>query len=233
MSKPLISLTVSAVAFSGGFLGVIATYFWLQTTAIPIPVASSVPDNDLGKQACQDTRQVKLKISYGNAADVSYLTANDVKTLFTCRLYQGLGQKAGAIVKTEVSFAGDRIRSLAVVNLSHISEAIDEPRSEGATLLSQIAFKVRKTPFFKDKTVFLAIEGKPTVINREFVFYGTPTIQIGNQKLTLKDASNYFRIPELYAQEWLEKEYRLLPMEPSKISLNRNLLELRGSRTAW
>jgi hypothetical protein len=229
MSKQLISFTATAV----GLLGVITAYFWLQTTAIPIQVPASVPDNDLGKQACEDVRQVMLKMSYGNTADASYLTPNDVKTLFTCRLYQGLGQKPGTIVKTEVSFVGDRIRSQAIVNLSRVSETIGNPRLNGATLLSQIAFKVRKTPFFKDRTVFLAIEGKPTIINREFVFYGTPTIQLGNQELSFKDASKYFRIPEVYAQEWLEKEYQLLPMEPRKISLNQNILELKGSRTAW
>jgi hypothetical protein len=216
-------------------LGAIAIFFERQTTAIPQTIAFQTPDPDLGAKACQDVRQVMLKVSLGGASDASVLTDRDVNVLFACRLYQGLGETKGSLVYTNVSFTGDRIRSEAIVDLDRVPESMANYRlgSWGATGLSQIALKVRKIPLLNQKTIFLAIEGKPIVNKRKFVFYSNPKLQIGNWQLTPKNASAYFRIPEVFMEEWLEKEYSFLPMEPKSIFIKDNALELRGEKTAW
>jgi hypothetical protein len=233
---------------SGVAIVAISAYLWHQTTTIPNPDPSQQPnlDNDWGKQACDNFDSVLLKISRSKQKETAFLNARDVNTLFACRLYVGLGEQPGSVMQTKASlsrkpWAGVKeasvIRAEATVDLGKVPAAIKAYRlgSYVPTALSTIIFKLRKIPVLGSQTLFFAVEGSPTIRDRNFIFYDQPQIQIGQWQFTFKQVTRLLNIYPPFIQESLDKEYGSLPVEPHSIVVEKNTLELQlnGSKTAW
>jgi hypothetical protein len=233
---------------SGIAIATIAAYLWHRTTTIPNQDRSQQNSSamDLGKQSCDNFDRVRLKISKSGQRETALLNATDVNTLFTCRLYMGLGERPGSVVQTNVELSrkpwvgdGDAsiIRAEATVDLAKVSPKIEQYQlgSYGPTALSTIIFKLRKIPVFGSQKLFFSVEGSTTIRERNFIFYDQPQIQIGQWQFTFKQVTSFLKIYPPFIQESLDKEYRLLPMEPHSILVKKNSseLQLNGSKTAW
>lgn len=226
----------------------IAGYLWHQTTTIPTldPSLGLRSETNWGKQSCDNFNRVRLKISMSKQRETALLNAEDINTLFACRLYVGLGEQPDSIVQTKVRFSRkawsgskdmNMIRAEATVDLAKVPTAIKDYRLEsyGPTALSTIIFKLCKIPVLGSQKLFFAVEGNPTIRERNFIFYDQPQVQIGQWQFTFNQVIRFLKIYPPFIQESLEKEYGSLPMEPHSIFVVRKTLELQlnGSKTAW
>jgi hypothetical protein len=238
-------------ALSGVVIVAIAitlSYLWHRTTTLPNPVRSQQTrlGVDLGKQSCDNFDRVRLKISKSKQRETAFLNTEDVNTLFACRLYHGLGEQPGSVLRTRVELsrklrleagAQSTVRAEATIDLAKVPTKIEAYRvgSYGPTALSTIILKLRKIPVLGSQRLFFAVEGSPIIRERNFIFYNQPQIQIGQWQFAFKQASRLLRIYPPFIQESLSKEYGSLPMEPHSIFVEKNSLELQlnGSKTAW
>jgi hypothetical protein len=227
-------------------------YLWHRTTTLPNPGRSQQTSlgADLGKRACDNFDRVRLKISMSKQRETAFLNAEDVNTLFACRLYQGLGEQPGSVLQTNVKLSRklgldakvqSMIRAEATIDLAKVPTKIEEYRVRSysypprLTALSTIILKLRKIPILRSRRLFFAVEGSPTIRERNFIFYDQPRIQIGQWQLAFRQVSDLLRIYPPFIQESLSKEYESLPMDPHSIFVEKNSLELQlnGSKTAW
>jgi hypothetical protein len=230
----------------------IAGYLWHQITTIPNPGRSQQNSlgTDLGKRSCDNFDRVRLKISMSKQRETAFLNAEDINTLFACGLYHGLGEQPGSVLQTNVELSRklgldakvqSMVRAEATVDLAKVPTKIEEYRVGSyyylprLTALSTIILKLRKIPVLGSQKLFFAVEGSPTIRERNFIFYDQPRIQIGQWQFAFKQASSLLRIYPPFIQESLSKEYGSLPMEPHSIFVEKNSLELQlnGSKTAW
>jgi hypothetical protein len=237
----LSGVAIAAIAITIGYL-------WHRTTTLPNPNRSQQTrlGVDLGKQSCDNFDRVRLKISMSKQRETAFLNAEDINTLFACRLYHGLGEQPGSVLQTKVELSRklgldakvqSMVRAETTVDLAKVPTKIEEYRvgSYAPTALSTIILKLRKIPILGSQRLFFAVEGSPTIRERNFIFYDQPRIQIGQWQFAFKQASSLLRIYPPFIQESLSKEYGSLPMEPHSIIVEKNSLELQlnGSKTAW
>jgi hypothetical protein len=235
-------------ALTGAAIAIIAGYLWHRTTAIPTldRVHQNGLGTDWGKQSCNNFDSIRLKISKSKQKETALLSEEDINTLFACRLYVGLGEQPGSVLKTKVRFSrkswartadSSVVRAEATVNLAKVPAAIAEYRlgSYSPTALSTIIFKLRKIPVLGNQRLSFSLEGSSTIRERNFIFYDQPQIQIGQWQFAFKQIISLLKIYPPFIQESLEKEYSSLPMEPHSIFIERKSLELQlnGSKTAW
>jgi hypothetical protein len=237
----LSSVAITAIAIALGYL-------WHRTTTIPTQDRSQQDRSgrDWGKQSCDNFDRVRLKISRSKQRETAFLNAEDINILFACRLYQGLGEQPGSVLETNVALSRkpgleaeekSAVRAEATIDLAKVTTKIKEYRvgSYAPTALSTIILKLRKIPILGSQKLFFAVEGSPTIRERNFIFYDQPQIQIGQWQFAFRQAFSPLRISPPFIQESLEKEYGSLPMEPHSIFVEKNSLELQlnGSKTAW
>lgn len=218
-----------------GLPGAIASHLWLKTTQVQLSPLDP-PMTSLGIESCAATEEILFaKISPGASHIPALLTPDDINHLFTCRLYDALGEVPGTIQQTQVSIQDDQLKAEALIDLSKIPDNLTDYRagSRGPTVISKLAQKLKSVPILSQQTIYFAMEGEPAIANRSFVFYSEPTLDIGAWQLTLSDIVTHLRIPESYLQEWLEKEYSFLPAEPLEISLTADALKIHGAPHAW
>ncbi|MEM9164057.1 MAG: hypothetical protein AAGC54_13445, partial [Cyanobacteria bacterium P01_F01_bin.4] len=123
----------------------------------------------LGMESCAATKEILFeKISPGAVNLPALLSSDDINHLFTCRLYDALGEVPGTLQHTQVSIRGDQLRAEALIDLSQIPNDLIDYRtgSRGPTVISKLAQKLKTMPILRQQTIYFAIEGEPAIANR-------------------------------------------------------------------
>ncbi|KAB8331746.1 hypothetical protein SD80_023080 [Scytonema tolypothrichoides VB-61278] len=216
--------------------GAIVFFFWQQATQLPVwysnsPTTSSLPpQTDQHKTQIQPSQeQVLSKISDNlkgaNAKGEVQLDANEVNTLISSGIAQTTDKSplAQAVVKTNTQIQDGKISAGAVIDFRTIP--LNELPSQEQVAISKLLSTV---PILKYRPVYIEVEGKPKVHNKQISLDETTRVKFGNLSLTLSDMYQRFGLSEKHLNQQVANELKKLPVEVKDVEVMGDRLIVRG-----
>ncbi|GAA6614340.1 hypothetical protein [Scytonema sp. NUACC26] len=237
----IFSLTVTG---TGG----VFFFFWYQATQLPDwyknsqtqqispPMAEDkVPSNDqieqLQKaQKQQAQKQVLRKISNHlkgtKGKGEVQLDANEVNALIDSGIAQSTDKSrlAQAVVSTKTQIENGTISTGAVIDLREIP--FNELQKGEQIVVSKLLSVI---PILRYHPVYVELEGKPTLRNKQVSLDDTTRIKLGNISFSLLDLSKRFGFSEERLKQQVAKKLENLPVEVDEVEVVGDRLVVRGS----
>ncbi len=170
-------------------------YYWSQFTKIPqwySEEEKNVISTDNPNTIQANQQQVQRKIAsqvqpqVGNGEIEVKLDQEDINELLVANIAKN--QKGSALLQTtkgvKTTIKDDSVEIGAVVNTTELSD--QETKIEQA---------IEKFPLLKDRDIYVAIAGQPTVVNGELQFNENTLIKVGNITMTVADAAQRLGVP--------------------------------------
>ncbi|WP_246162760.1 hypothetical protein [Brasilonema sennae] len=232
MFKRLLLLLCCAIAGSSAVL----FFFWQQATQLPTwysnpSTTASLPakteQNETQIQPSQ--QQVLSKISDhlkgANAKREVQLDANEVNTLILSGIAQTSDKSrlAQAVVKTNTQIQDGKISAGAVIDFRTIP--LNELPSQEQVAISKLLSTV---PILKYRPVYIEVEGKPKVHNKQISLDETTRVKLGSLSLTLSDMYQRFGLDEKRLNQQVANELKKLPVEVKDVEVMGDRLVVRG-----
>lgn len=232
MFKRLLLLLCCAIAGSSAVL----FFFWQQATQLPawysnLPTTASLPaKTEQNETQIQPSQQQVLSKIYqhlkgANAKGEVQLDANEVNTLLLSGIAQTTDKSplAQAVVKTNTQIQDGKISAGAVIDLRIIS--LNKLSSEEQVAISKLLSTV---PILKYRPLYIEIEGKPKVHNKQISLDETTRVKFGNVSLTLSDMYQRFGLSEQHLNQQVSNELKKLPVEVKDVEVMGDRLIVRG-----
>jgi hypothetical protein len=213
----------------------IATFFvWQQATQLPSwYIQSSSNENvisstKLAKKIINPEevlRKVSDNLTATNTGEVE-LDAEEVNSLITSSIGKtgNTKQLATAIKGTNTKIENGKISVGAVVETASIP--VQELSARKQTKIIQL---LQRLPG-KQKQVYIGIEGKPSIRDREFSFDETTRVSLGYFSFPIAEISQNIGIPQESINQLLSQELKKLPIKLESINIKGERVVIRGSR---
>ncbi len=234
------------VCIIGGISGV-AFFYWQQATQLPnwytnsstneptiiaaSPTANPLPEIDQ-KQIQQTRKQVLKKVSQLNSKDKGevQLNAEEVNALIFSEISNKTDKSelAQAVKGTNAQIEDGKISAGAVIDLKEISQK-ELPSQEQAALDE---FLSKLPPNLRNQPLYVGIEGKPTIRDRQFSFDDSAQIKLGNISFPLAEVAQSLGIPPEQLNQQISQQLKNLPLKLDDVEIVGDRLVLRSSPTA-
>ncbi|MFL9453401.1 hypothetical protein AB0758_20000 [Tolypothrix bouteillei VB521301_2] len=239
----LISLSVTGT-------GAVFFFFWYQVTQLPDwyktsqtqsaspPQSANVaPPTDQTKQLQkaqkqQAQKQVLHKISNhlksSKAKGEVQLDADEVNALIDSGIAQSTNKShlAQAVVSTKTHIENGKIMTGAVIDLRAIP--FNELQKGEQIVVSKLLSAI---PILRYHAVYVEVEGKPTLRNKQVSLDDTTRIKLGSISFSLLDLSKRFGFSEERLNQQVAKKLENLPVEVDEVEVVGDRLVVRG--LAW
>ncbi|MUH00196.1 hypothetical protein F7734_51180 [Scytonema sp. UIC 10036] len=237
----LFSLTVTGT-------GAIFFFFWYQATQLPLwynelqsqkanpPLAANVaPSSDRTEQLQkaqkqQAQKQVLHKISDhlkgSKAKGEVQLDAEEVNALIDSGIAQSSDKSrlAQAVVSTKTQIENGKISTGAVIDLRAIP--FNELQKGEQVAVSKLLSVI---PILRYHPVYVEVEGKPTLRNKQVSLDDTTRVKLGNISFSVLDLSKRFGFSEERLNQQVAKKLENLPVEVDEVEVVGDRLVVRGS----
>ncbi|KYC36532.1 hypothetical protein WA1_43360 [Scytonema hofmannii PCC 7110] len=237
----LFSLTVTST-------GAVFFFFWYQATQLPDwyknsqtqqvsppTVANLAPPTDQTEQLQkaqkqQAQKQVLHKISDrlkgSKAKREVQLDADEVNALIDSGIAQSTDKSrlAQAVVSTKTQIENGKISAGAVIDLRAIP--FNELQKGEQIVVSKLLSAI---PILRYRPVYVEVEGKPTLRNKQVSLDDTTRIKLGNISFSLLDLSKRFGFSEERLNQQVAKKLENLPVEVDEVEVVGDRLVVRGS----
>lgn len=183
-----------------------------QQTKKP-PQAQEVLRKVSDNLTAQTTGEVQLDEKEVNSLIATSLTQNDRNSKY-----------AWAIKGTNTRIQNGKIFVGAVIEASSIP--VNELSASKQTKIIQL---LQNLPG-KEKRVYIGIEGKPSIRDREFSFDETTRVSLGYFSFPIAEISQNIGIPQESINQLLSQELKKLPIKLESINIKGERVVIRGSR---
>lgn len=232
MFKRLLLLLCCAIGGSGAVL----FFFWQQAIQLPAEhinpsiIASPTPTTEQTQTQIQQSQQQVLSkifehLKDSNAKGEVQLDANEVNTLIVSGIAKTIDKSplAQAVVSTNTQIQDGKISAGAVIDLRTISVKKLPPQEQAA--ISQL---VSTVPFLKYRPIYIEVEGKPSIHNKQVTLDDKTRVKLGNLSFPLSDMYQRFGISEESVKQQVSKELKNLPVEVKDVEVMGDRLVVRG-----
>jgi hypothetical protein len=217
-----------------GGIGIATFFVWQQAMQLPSWYIQSSSQENLissGKQiknppnAEQVLRKVSDNLTATTTGEVE-LDAQEVNSL----IISSIGKKdksqkfTSAIKATNTKIENGKISVGAVVETASIP--VEELSARKQTKIIQL---LQRLPG-KQKQVYIGIEGKPSIRDREFSFDETTRVSLGYFSFPIAEISQNIGIPQESINQLLSQELKKLPIKLESINIKGERVVIRGSR---
>jgi hypothetical protein len=217
-----------------GGIGIATFFVWQQAMQLPSWYIQSSSQENLissGKQiknppnAEQVLRKVSDNLTATTTGEVE-LDAQEVNSL----IISSIGKKdksqkfTSAIKGTNTKIENGKISVGAVVETASIP--VQELSARKQTKIIQL---LQRLPG-KQKQVYIGIEGKPSIRDREFSFDETTRVSLGYFSFPIAEISQNIGIPQESINQLLSQELKKLPIKLESINIKGERVVIRGSR---
>jgi hypothetical protein len=217
-----------------GGIGIATFFVWQQAMQLPSWYIQSSSQENLissGKQiknppnAEQVLRKVSDNLTATTTGEVE-LDAQEVNSL----IISSIGKKdksqkfTSAIKGTNTKIENGKISVGAVVETASIP--VEELSARKQTKIIQL---LQRLPG-KQKQVYIGIEGKPSIRDREFSFDETTRVSLGYFSFPIAEISQNIGIPQESINQLLSQELKKLPIKLESINIKGERVVIRGSR---
>jgi hypothetical protein len=217
-----------------GGIGIATFFVWQQAMQLPSWYIQSSSQENLissGKQiknppnAEQVLRKVSDNLTATTTGEVE-LDAQEVNSL----IISSIGKKdksqkfTSAIKATNTKIENGKISVGAVVETASIP--VQELSARKQTKIIQL---LQRLPG-KQKQVYIGIEGKPSIRDREFSFDETTRVSLGYFSFPIAEISQNIGIPQESINQLLSQELKKLPIKLESINIKGERVVIRGSR---
>ncbi len=225
-------LLIFSLMFGG--IGIATFFVWQQAMQLPSWYIQSSSQENLissGKQiknppnAEQVLRKVSDNLTATTTGEVE-LDAQEVNSL----IISSIGKKdksqkfTSAIKGTNTKIENGKISVGAVVETASIP--VQELSARKQTKIIQL---LQRLPG-KQKQVYIGIEGKPSIRDREFSFDETTRVSLGYFSFPIAEISQNIGIPQESINQLLSQELKKLPIKLESINIKGERVVIRGSR---
>lgn len=159
------------------------------------------------------TGEVQLDASEINSLILSSIDKKDNRSKFR-----------DAIKATNTRIKNGKISIGAVIETSSIP--VQELSAREQTKIIQL---LQSLPV-KEKSIYIGIEGKPSIRNHELSFDDTTRISLGNFSFPIAEVSQNLGIPQDSLNQLLSQELQKLPIKLESINIQDEFLIIRGSQ---
>ena len=218
--------------------GAVAFFFLQQATYLPSWYTNQISSTQTSKtdssQSDVDREQTKLEreevlqklsqsLSNPNTRGETQLDAREVNTLIETGLTSTQNSQLVKAVKgTNTQISDGKISSGAVIDLNQIP--VNQLPREAQSSLKKLLDTV---PTLKDRPLYIGVEGKPTVRNRQVILDDTTRVKLGNISMTIPELSQRLGIPEEKLKQPLSKALLRLPSEVENVEIVGDRLVVR------
>jgi hypothetical protein len=237
LSGNLVMFKRFLLLFACGICGAGAVLFfvWQQATQLPAWYTNT-PNSANPPFVTEPTptqkpsqQQVLSKISDhlkgSNAKGEVQLDADEVNTLIVSGIAKTTDKSrlAQAVVSTKTQIQDGKISAGAVIDLRTIpfNELSAEEQATISNLLTTI-------PILKYRPIYIEVEGKPTIRNKQVNLDETTRIKVGNFGFPLAEIYQRFGISEKNLQQQVSQELMNLPVEVKDVEVVGDRLIVRG-----
>jgi len=232
MFKRLLLLLCCAIGGTGAVL-----FFFLQQ-AIQLPAEQTNPSSIVSSPANTEQTQTQIQQSQqqvlskifehlkdSNAKGEVQLDANEVNTLIVSGIAKTIDKSrlAQAVVSTNTQIQDGKISAGAVIDLRTIP--VKELPAEEQAAISQLLSTV---PILKYRPIYIEVEGKPSIHNKQVTLDDKTRVKLGNLSFTLSDMYQRFGISEESVKQQVSKELKNLPVEVKDVEVMGDRLVVRG-----
>ncbi|BAY43795.1 hypothetical protein SAMD00079811_13770 [Scytonema sp. HK-05] len=232
MFKRLLLLLCCAI----GGTGAVLFFFWQQAIQLPAEhinpsIIASPPaiTEQTQTQIQQSQQQVLSKIfehlKDSNAKGEVQLDANEVNTLIVSGIAKTTDKSplAQAVVSTNTQIQDGKISTGAVIDLRTIS--VKELPAQEQAAISQL---VSTVPLLKYRPIYIEVEGKPSIHNKQVTLDDKTRVKLGNLSFPLSDMYQRFGISEESVKQQVSKELKNLPVDVKDVEVMGDRLVVRG-----
>lgn len=230
MFKRLVLLLCCAL----GATGAILFFIWQQAIELPVgqtnPLIMVSPDRNADQTQIQRSQQQVLsKISDhlkdSNGKGEVQLDANEVNTLIASGIAKTTDKSrlAQAVVSTNTQIQDGKISTGAVIDLRTIP--VKELPAQEQVVISQLLSTV---PILKYRPIYIEVEGKPAIHNKQVSLDDTARVKLGNLSFPLSDMYQRFGISQKSLKRQVSKELKNLPVEVKDVEIMGDRLIVRG-----
>ncbi|MBV6624130.1 MAG: hypothetical protein KI793_14525 [Rivularia sp. (in: Bacteria)] len=216
-----------------GCVGIATFVVWQQATQLPEwyiqssakekVISPTKPVKTVNAQAV--LRKVSNNLTAKNTGEVE-LDAEEVNSLIISSIEKKDNTKkfATAIKGTNTKIQNGIISVGAVVETSSIP--LQNLSGRNKTKIIQL---LQRLPG-KDKSVYIGIEGKPSIRNQEFSFDDSTRVSLGYFSFPIAEVSQNIGIPQDSINRILSQELKKLPIKLESINVQGERVVIRGSR---
>ncbi len=213
--------------------GAIAFLFLQQATYLPSWYTNQASNTQAlqselnGERKKLDSEQILQKLSQSlnnpNNPGEAQLNGQEINTLMETGLASiPNSQLAKAVKATNTEISEGKISSGAVIDFKQIP--VNQLPSKAQGSLNKLFDTV---PTLKDRPLYIGVEGKPAVRNRQVVLDETTRVKLGNISMTIPELSQRLGIPENKLNQQLSKILLRLPSELETAEIVGDRLVLR------
>ncbi|WP_017318250.1 hypothetical protein [Mastigocladopsis repens] len=224
-----------------GGIGAVLFFFWQQ--AIQLPKWYTNPPTTASPPAISDQTQTQIQLSQqqiqqqvlskisdnlkgSNAKGEVQLDANEVNTLIVSGIAKTTDKSrlAQAVVSTNTQIKDGKISAGAVIDLRTVS--LNELQAGEQAAISKLLSTV---PILKYHPIYVEIEGKPNIRNKQVSLDDKTRIKFGNLSFSISDIYQRFGISQESLQQQVSKELKNLPVEVQDVEVIGDRLVVRSS----
>ncbi|GAB1542821.1 hypothetical protein NUACC21_54950 [Scytonema sp. NUACC21] len=239
-------LLLSSLAIGGA--SAVIFFFWYQATQLPdwysnsqtqevspSTTANAAPPIDQKKQIEQAQKQqaqkqvlhkISDRLKSSKAKSEVQLDAAEVNALIDSGIAQTTDKSrlAQAVVSTKTQIENGKISAGAVIDLRAIP--FNELQKGEQIAISKLLLAV---PILKYHPVYVEVEGKPAIRNKQVSLDETTRIKLGNISFSLSDLSQRFGFSEERLNQQVAKKLENLPVNVDEVEVVGDRLVVRGS----
>lgn len=154
------------------------------------------------------------------------LDASEVNALIDSGIAQSSDKSrlAQAVVSTNTQIENGTISTGAIIDLREIP--VNELQKGEQRVVSQL---LSVLPILRYRPVYVELEGKPTLRNKQVSLDETTRIKLGNISFSLLDLSKRFGFSEERLKQQVAKKLENLPVEVDEVEVVGDRLVVRGS----
>ncbi|NJL63863.1 MAG: hypothetical protein HC903_21055 [Methylacidiphilales bacterium] len=229
---------------SGGVVGAIALgllFVWYQLTQMPTSLQSKShssqssqavvkPLPQTAEELQKERERVFMKISnslgkFPAVRGEVRLSQDDMDSLVRSQL-------VGDIVKeTNTSIKNGKIIISAIVDTQGLAKDLGEGNR------AKFAQGLSKIPGIKDNSLYIEVEGKPTISPNNsrnvITLENNGSIKLGNFPVSVAQLSQYTGISEIYLKDRITSKGMVVPIDIENVRVEGESIIIRGSGTAW
>lgn len=230
MLKRILLVCGITVAVVGGT----AFYFWQQATYLPSWYAESLSDESNllvnQQEVLQRRKQVLQKVTDslgkpGKAASVE-LDEKEIGSLIEGEIVKSADKsRLPEVIKgTNTQIKDGKLSVGAVVDLNKLP-----PGELPQGFQEVIAQANNNVPLLKDRPLFISVEGKPIVRDRQLVLDDAARVKVGNISMTIPEISQRLGISEEQLKSQFQQGLLKLPVSVGSLEIVDDQLVIRAS----
>jgi hypothetical protein len=233
IARPILVLGLSLPLLVSGAL---ATWLWTSLTAQPEglvlrEIPPGVNTADRHDRLFQARNEAWLALSRRGTARqirISLVQVQEVMAHDIARINED--KRSGQVLQAiAVEVAQGRLRTTTRLNL----EAIEVSEMNGSSRVALLRL-LKRVPLLSQRSLVVAIEGDPVIRDANTLGIDRVSVQVGNFRWTMAEASRYLQVPQSYMEDIIRQELLLVPMGQFRsIAVEANALVVTGERTAW